>query len=493
MMKMKKTLCLILAVFILMSAFSLGFSAFAEFGTLYSVATDDYTDAYCNGCAVTQACAHDRITPSFRSDFGTFPADKYLTGEFEVTTADGTTIGLADDGSFPMPEQDVSIKAVIADKTTLTITLKDTKGKTVPEQIAAYLAKSEWSVPGGSADNCGLDFNRDNKADAKLTGAENASGETVYTLALTKPASDALEGEYKADLSGRGCFFPYKGLVVKILDGTTAAAIKIPKTDYTGICGIKLVIKATILNKIGEPIANRALTLQFNGATYTQKSDKNGVVNVNIPTIKPGTFKCKLICDDVSETIKITIKTRINIKLVTPKQLAVGSNNAFVRISFYDNYKKLRYSDKTVKLKINGKTYTIKTDGSGYAKLSLKSLRKGTYKLKITTPAGTTKTEKIQIGVHSTVITAENKTFKASAKTKKFTATLKDKINDLVIKNCKVNFKIAGRNYTVRTDTQGKASLKLTNLEKGTYTLKIVFNKVSAYKGSSRTVKITIK
>ena len=38
---------------------------------------------------------------------------------------------------------------------------------------------------------------------------------------------------------------------------------------------------------------------------------------------------------------------------------------------------------------INGKTYMVKTDGSGYAKQTLKSLRNGTYKLKIITPAGT--------------------------------------------------------------------------------------------------------
>ena len=111
----------------------------------------------------------------------------------------------------------------------------------------------------------------------------------------------------------------------------------------------------------------------------------------------------------------------------------------------------------------------------------------------IYTPLGTTRTFTIKINTHSTKIVAANATYKAGKNPKVFKAALKDKINNLAIKNSKITYKIAGRTYSTKTNTSGNAVIKLPNLKKGTYTLKLSYKKTTSYNASTKAVKIVIK
>lgn len=487
---MKKTLSLILALCVFVSAFSAGFCAFAEQATNYNITTDAYTCAFFGGSKVTAARANEHITPAIRNDIYDFPAGKYLTGKFEITTATGK-ISLSDEGSFLMPEQDVSIKAVVADKTSPIVKLGDTKGHQVSEKVAVMLAQSEWASAGSLAHNCQLDFNRDNNADATLKG-DDTSGKTVYTLTRTAALNAKLEGTYKTVFGTGGYLFPYKGLVVKIYDASKATEIKLSKTSYVGVAFRDLRISATILNKVGDPIPNKTVNFYMKGRIYVIKSDKNGVATVNAKN-SAGTCTAKFVCDGAYKTITITLKPRVNIKLISPQSIAVNSTNAYARVSFYDNTKNGVYKNKKVQFTINRKVYTVKTNAKGIATLSLKGLKKGTYKMLVYTPLGTTRTFTIKINVHGTVIDAKGKTYKSSTNPKVFTATLKDKANGLSIKNNKITYTIASRTYTTKTNTSGQAVIKLPNLKKGAYILKLSYKKTTSYNASTKAVKIVIK
>ena len=92
-----------------------------------------------------------------------------------------------------------------------------------------------------------------------------------------------------------------------------------------------------------------------------------------------------------------------------------------------------------------------------------------------------------------TKIVASKKTFKAKAKTKKYVIKLKTKTGK-AIKGMKVTLKIKGKTYKAKTNSKGKATFKISKLnKKGKYTAKITFAGNSNYKGSTKTVKISIK
>lgn len=85
-------------------------------------------------------------------------------------------------------------------------------------------------------------------------------------------------------------------------------------------------------------------------------------------------------------------------------------------------------------------------------------------------------------------ITASNKTYKQSQKTKQYTVTLK--IDGKVAKGKKLTLKVSNKTYTAKTNTKGKAIFKIKNLtKKGTYKATI------SYKGKTKTTskKATIK
>ena len=92
----------------------------------------------------------------------------------------------------------------------------------------------------------------------------------------------------------------------------------------------------------------------------------------------------------------------------------------------------------------------------------------------------------------ATKITAKKKTFKAKIKVKKYTITLKAGKGS--VKNVKVTIKIGKKIYTAETNAKGTATFKIKKLtKKGKYNAVIKFKGNSAYKASSRKVKITIK
>ena len=89
-------------------------------------------------------------------------------------------------------------------------------------------------------------------------------------------------------------------------------------------------------------------------------------------------------------------------------------------------------------------------------------------------------------------ITAKKKTFKAKTKVKKYTITLK--AGKKAVKKVKVTIKIGKKTYTAKTNSKGKATFKIKKLtKKGKYNAVIKFKGNSAYKPTTKKVKITIK
>ena len=146
---------------------------------------------------------------------------------------------------------------------------------------------------------------------------------------------------------------------------------------------------------------------------------------------------------------------------------------------------------------LNGaKKYT--TDKNGQVKVSIKGMVPKKYTAKITFNGNTnydnsTKNVKVTVKKATPKIAAKTKTFKTTTKTKKYAITLKDN-NGKAIKNAKVTLKVNGKTYTAKTNSKGKATFKITKLnKKGTFKATVTYKGNKYYNKVSKKAKITVK
>ena len=154
-------------------------------------------------------------------------------------------------------------------------------------------------------------------------------------------------------------------------------------------------------------------------------------------------------------------------------------------------------SGAQITVNLNGaKKYT--TDKNGQVKVSIKGMVPKTYTAKIAFNGNTnydnsTKSVKVTVKKATPKIIAKAKTFKTTTKTKKYAITLKDN-NGKAIKNAKVTLKVNGKTYTAKTNSKGKATFKITKLnKKGTFKATITYNGNKYYNKVSKKAKITVK
>jgi hypothetical protein len=179
-----------------------------------------------------------------------------------------------------------------------------------------------------------------------------------------------------------------------------------------------------------------------------------------------------------------------------------SSADQFVVKVFDENGKAI--VNKSIEFILDGVKYANVTDFDGVAKLDI-SLAKGNYSI-TTKFVGdkdyATKSINNNIVVNAklvppakklaTKITAKKKTFKAKAKTKKYSITLKAGNNP--VKKVTVTLKIKGKTYKATTNAKGKATFKIKKLnKKGSYKGTVSFAGNGNYLKSSAKAKIKVK
>ena len=205
-----------------------------------------------------------------------------------------------------------------------------------------------------------------------------------------------------------------------------------------------------------------------NSNTLSTNSDSNSLSNdseVNNTTTVPQTI-------DVSKTITS--------KDVTKYYKGSASYSA----TFLDKYGN-PLKNTNVKITVNGVTYTKKTSSTGVASLGI-SLKPGTYKIYSVNPdTGYKLTNTIK--VLSTI--SANDITKVYTDGRKFYATFL-KSNGKALANTYIKFKINGKTFSKKTNSNGVASLSMKSLKAGTYKI-VSYNKDGLTK--TNTVKVVSK
>ena len=158
--------------------------------------------------------------------------------------------------------------------------------------------------------------------------------------------------------------------------------------------------------------------------------------------------------------------------------------------------------NKTVYIGYNGVTLNRTTDENGYASVQINLKNAGSYTFVVVFLGdegynASMGVYKVTVEKKAISISASAKTFKAAAKTKKYTVTLKTVKGidgkTYLAKGKKVTLTVNGKTYTAKINAKGQVTFSLKITKKGKFTATIKYAGDSTYKAASKTAKITIK
>ena len=252
------------------------------------------------------------------------------------------------------------------------------------------------------------------------------------------------------------------------VSSTVEIASSIISADATKTLNSQYEIR--FLDRNGNPLKNTLISILIASREYKLLSDENGVALLNID-LNPGKYNVRITNPSTGE-----IKTQ-NLEVVS----RISENKDLTMYYGAGKYYTVRVVDDNgnaeanvkVTFTINGKNYVISTDNKGYASVKI-SQNPGKY-----TITAQYKGFKVsnKITVKSTIITKNIKVKKG--KTIKFTAKLVNN-NGKILKNKKITFKFKGKTYKVKTNNNGKATLKITKKYKvGKYTITSKYGKLT--------------
>ncbi|MDO5832224.1 MAG: hypothetical protein Q4Q14_05225 [Methanobrevibacter sp.] len=259
----------------------------------------------------------------------------------------------------------------------------------------------------------------------------------------------------------------------------------------------------TVTNKLtNKPEAGVFVLLKFDGSDNKRiltQTNKNG--KVEIKTV--GKHKIQVTNADSRYTASAVTKTitnkKITAKCSAPKVTDYYKGVKVFTVKLTTSAKKPIY-DAKITLLINGYKQSVRTGVDGQIRLSLNTLKPGTYKVVV--KSGDTKSftikqisTKIVIKKAPAKLTPKKLTAKKGVK-KYFKVTVKNTKTKKVIKGVKVKIKVYTgkkyKTYSVKTNSKGIANLNVKSLKVGSH--KVVVSSANKYvvaKAAKSTIKIT--
>ena len=249
-------------------------------------------------------------------------------------------------------------------------------------------------------------------------------------------------------------------------------------------------------------VPNQNIVLEVDGVNYTGTTGANGQVIIKVSISKTGTFD--VVAYFYGEGIllastnagKLVLNKDSTSMSSAGKTYTVTTASKTITVTLRDGSGNL-VANRKVAATVNGKTYYATTNSKGVAtfKLSLNAVKTYTVSLKFAGDSyytASSSSVKVKVTKTKTKLTVPKKTYKAKAKTKKLTATLKDQTGK-AIKSKKVTFIVNKKKYTAKTNKKGVATVKVKLSKKKTYKFTVKFAGDKTYVAVKKTGKVKIK
>lgn len=274
-----------------------------------------------------------------------------------------------------------------------------------------------------------------------------------------------------------------------------------------------LTVKGTLVDDEGNPIANATITYTVNGENATNvTTDADGVFQVQAASdaVVDIVFAGSDVADPVNTTLTIkglaTLRSATVIEGNNFTQNAIeygaGERGGNFTVQLKDANGNV-LANKTVLIGYNGKVLERVTNATGHAsvQINLKDENRLTFAVAFLGDEdynATMSVYLITIAKKPVTMTAAAKSFKAAAKSKKYSVTLK------TVKGASadgktyfaagkvVKLSVNGKTYTAKTNAKGQATFNLKLTKKGKFTAKVSYAGDKTYNAVSKSVKLTI-
>ncbi|WP_298501781.1 Ig-like domain-containing protein [uncultured Methanobrevibacter sp.] len=252
------------------------------------------------------------------------------------------------------------------------------------------------------------------------------------------------------------------------------------------------VFKIVLTDSNGNLLENKTISFKINSKTYSATTKSNGAAYVTVNSLKKGSYTATATFkgDDnyekssYSGAAKVWSSISGRIDLVK----TYGVEKYYEATFWKDN---ARLANTNVKFTLNGKTYTVKTDSQGVGKLAT-NLNPGKYTIKLYNPySKETTSNTITVNKDSSKITGAKNTYILPKTKYSYSITLKSGQGN-AIKNAKITFRYNSNQVTASTDANGKATITIPALSKGTYTLSYQYSGDSRYNSVSGSKKLYV-
>lgn len=278
-----------------------------------------------------------------------------------------------------------------------------------------------------------------------------------------------------------------------------------------------LTITAALKDAEGNPISNATIVYTIDGTNATVVTDENGTFTIQAKDnakvdveyagsddIAPASTSFTL--NNVTNPVKM--ESRFNITgVITINGYAIDTKAGEKGMQFTTQLidaNGVPIKGAKIQFAVNDKIYnrTTKEDGS-FNPYNMNMIRAGRYTIALYFPGnenytGAFSSACIDLDKKPLKIKASAKTFKASAKTKKYTVTLSTIVGSSAdgkahLSPKTVKLTVNGKTYSAKTKN-GKATFKITNLsKKAKYKATVSVKEDITYKGATKKVTLTVK
>ena len=274
----------------------------------------------------------------------------------------------------------------------------------------------------------------------------------------------------------------------EVLTAKKATTLTITDTHYNKVAKFQVTLKSG-----DNPVSGQKVTLTINGKTYSGTTGSNGIAIISTTNLPAKSYDVKASFAGNSEYDSASKTTSVKVlSSISGKDLTKG-------YGYVDKYYVTCYKDAgvlantPVYITIAGKTYKRNTDSKGVAMLLI-GLKPGKYPITVYNPVtGEKASNTIYVNKDQTNIAGPYSTTYVTPKTKyTYTVTLKSKHN-VAVSGATVYFKFNGKQVTAKTNSEGKASMTIPALSKGTYSISFSFKGNNLFAGSSGSGTIKVQ